>query len=848
MKRIGKWLVFLLLAGALCGCAKEEEQEAVPIRNYDASLHEGKEYILENDDLKFEFDPATTQFTLTQKNTGKVWYSNPPEGANDPQANASARKNLQSTLVLEYTTINAVSALLNSYEFSVANGIYEVEASEDEIRVLYTIGKVKKTFFIPMAVPESRMKEFYDKMERSQQKKLDDYYRRYDINNLLATDNKSDLLSQYPDLENERVYVLRESSSSKEFIMRQIEEMFSSVGYTEEDYYADLERYSSSSSSDKVIINLTVVYRLDGNRFIVEIPNDEIAYNEDYPLTKISLLPYFGAGGTEDEGYLLVPEGSGALIRFNNGKSEQSAYYADVYGWDYGKKRTELVDETRSAMPVYGIANGDSSFLSVMEEYGTIASIRADVSGRQNSYNYAYATYEIIHSDKMDISAKSDRTVLAFEEDVPEGKIVQSYTFFKGTDYVNMAETYRDYLQRRYPELQKVADTELPVAVEFIGAIDRVKQILGFPVKRPEVLTSFAEAQEILAEMLADGYENLSVRYSGWMNGGISHTMAKNIKLTSGMGGKKALKALMDYANTNGVDVYLSGRVETANNSNLLDGFLRSRDSAKHVSREVIEHSPFSAIWFGELAEKRMGSYYLLRPSVCLELMEGLAKEAADYKAGVGFEDIGYLLSADYNPKRLVTREQVMKLQSEALAKIHSDGTKIMVSAGNEYALPYADIVTNVDLEGKTFAILDESVPFYEIVVHGLVNYTGDAINLSGNPWTSVLKCAEMGAGLSFAFMKSDADALQNSEYMDYFGAYYDGWKDWAKEYYLRYKEEMAGLNNQYITGHSVLEPGVTTTTYENGTVVYVNYNNEDYTNGTLTVPARDYLVERRGN
>lgn len=848
MKRIGKWLVFLLLAGALCGCAKEEEQEAVPIRNYDASLHEGKEYILENDDLKFEFDPATTQFTLTQKNTGKVWYSNPPEGANDPQANASARKNLQSTLILEYTTINAVSALLNSYEFSVANGIYEVEASEDEIRVLYTIGKVKKTFFIPMAVPESRMKEFYDQMERSQQKKLDDYYRRYDINNLLATDDKSALLSQYPDLENERVYVLRESASSKEFILRQIEEMFSSVGYTEEDYYADLERYASSASSDKVIINLTVVYRLDGNRFIVEIPNDEIAYNEAYPLTKISLLPYFGAGGTEDEGYLLVPEGSGALIRFNNGKSEQSAYYADVYGWDYGKKRTELVDETRSAMPVYGIANGDSSFLSVMEEYDTIASIRADVSGRQNSYNYAYATYEIIHSDKMDISAKSDRTVLAFEEDVPEGKIVQSYTFFKGTDYVNMAETYRDYLQRRYPELQKVADTELPVAVEFIGAIDRVKQILGFPVKRPEVLTSFAEAQEILAEMLADGYENLSVRYSGWMNGGVSHTMAKNIKLTSGMGGKKALKALMDYANTNGVDVYLSGRVETANNSNLLDGFLRSRDSAKHVSREVIEHSPFSAIWFGELAEKRMGSYYLLRPSVCLELMEGLAKEAADYKAGVGFEDIGYLLSADYNPKRLVTREQVMKLQSEALAKIHSDGTKIMISAGNEYALPYADIVTNVDLEGKPLAILDESVPFYEIVVHGLVNYTGDAINLSGNPWTSVLKCAEMGAGLSFAFMKSDADALQNSEYMDYFGACYDGWKDWAKEYYLRYKEEMAGLNNQYITGHSVLEPGVTTTTYENGTVVYVNYNNEDYTNGTVTVPARDYLVERRGN
>lgn len=848
MKRISKWLVLLLLAGVLCGCGEEEEQKAVPVRSYDAALHEGKEYILENDDLKLEFDPATTYFTLTQKNTGKVWYSNPPEAATDPMANASARRNMQSTVVVEYNTVNGVNTMMNNFEFSISNGIYEVEASADEIRVLYTIGKVKKTFYIPMAVPESRMKEFYDKMERSQQKKLDDYYRRYDINNLFATDNKSELLAMYPDLETERVYVLRDSASSREFVMRQIEEMFASVGYTEEDYYEDLERYETSANADKVIINLTVVYRLDGNRLVVEVPNEEIAYNKDYPLTKIRLLPYFGAGSKEDEGYLFVPEGSGAIINFNNGKSQQSPYYADVYGLDYGQKKEEFVDETRVAMPVFGIANGDSSFLAIMEEYGTIASIQADVSGRQHSYNYAYATYEIIHGDKMDISKKSDRTIMSFEKEVPEGSIVQSYTFLAGTDYVNMAEAYRSYLQRKYPGLQKVANTELPVAVEFIGAIDRIKQILGFPVKRPEVLTSFSEVQEILKEMVADGYENISVRYTGWMNGGITHSIAKDIDLTSGMGGKKALKALMDYANTNGIDVYLSGRAETAWDSNILDGFIRSRDAAKYVSREVIKLHPFSNIFFGEMKEQRMGEYYLLRPSVCVELMKNLADAAARYQAGVGFEDIGYLLSADYNPKRTVTREQSMKMQQDKLAEIQASGTKIMISSGNEYALPYADIITNVDLEGKTYVILDAMVPFYEIALHGLINYTGDAINLSGNARDSVLRCAEAGAGLSFAFMKATADSLQNSEYMDYFGSNYDGWKEFAKSYYLRYKEEMAGLNNQYITGHTILADGVTATTYENGTVVYVNYNDEAYTDGTVTVPAKDYLVERRGN
>ena len=846
MKRIGKWLVFLLLAGVLCGCSKEAEEKDIEIRAYKAELYEGKEYILENDDLKFEFDPATTYFTLTQKNTGKVWYSNPVNAANDPGADAAEKRKMQSTLIVEYSTENGVNTLLNNYEFSISTELYEIESLDNEIHVMYTIGKVSKVFYIPIAVPESRMMEFYEKMDRSQQKRVENNYRRYDINNLFATDDKSELLSMYPDLENERVYVLRDNT--KDYMKEALQELFESVGYTVADYEQDIERYNINSNKDKAIINVTVVYRLDGNKLVVELPNSEIEYKDDYPLTKISVLPYFGAGSTEDEGYLFVPEGSGAVINFNNGKSEQSAYYSDVYGWDYAQKRDSIVNETRAPFPVYGIANGDSSFVSIMEEYGTIAAIQADVSGRRNSYNNAYVTYEIIHSDTMDISAKSDRTIMGFEKKVPEGSIIQSYTFLEGTDYVNMAEVYREYLQERYPQLQKVADTELPTAIEIIGAIDRIKPVLGVPVKRPDVLTTFAEAKAMLEEMTADGYKNLSVRYTGWMNGGVNHSIPKDIDLNSGMGGKKALNALMSYANSNNIDIYLSGRVENAYNSDIWDGFISSRDSAKYVSREVTELSVFSAIFFGAMKETRMDSYYLLRPSVCIKLMENLAKEASKYKAGVGFEDVGYLLSADYNPKRIVTREQVMKMQADALAAIKSDGTKIMISGGNDYAVPYADIITDIELLGKPYQILDYTIPFYEIVLHGLVNYTGESINLSGDVVDSVLRCAEAGAGLYFTFMKASGDALSDTEYMEYFAADYDRWKEWAKNYCLRYQEEMAGLNNQYITGHAVLAKGVTATTYENGTVVYVNYNDETYTDGALTVPARDYLVERSGD
>lgn len=848
MKKLGKLLVFLLLAGVLFGCKEEEEQKEIELREYDAEAYAGMDFTLESDDLLFELDPDTTQFTVTQKSNGKVWYSSPVGAADDPMADAASKRLMQSAMIIEYTAVNDLKTILNTFEHSLTNGLYTLEKVEDgnAIKVNYSIGKVAKKFFIPIAVPEARMMEYYDQLDRSTQRKVDNGYRKLDINSLLPTDDVDELLALYPDLETNCIYVVREST--KDHQKKALEEAFAALGYTEEDYEKDLLYYPNASSTKNPVYNISIVYRINNNRLEVEIPQQEIEYRTDVPLTKISLLPYFGAGSTEDTGYLLVPEGSGAIIDFNNGKSNLAAYYAQLYGWDYGLKRDVVVDETRVAFPVYGIANGDSSMISVVDSYSTTATIQADVSGRRGSYNSAYVTYDMIHSSQMDISAKSDATVLAFEEGLPEGNIKQCYYFIEGTSYVDMAETYRDYLTEKYPELTKVTDAELPVAVEFIGAVDRVKQILGMPVTMPEVLTSFKDAKAILEEMTGAGYKNLSVRYSGWMNGGIDHSIPKDIDLTSGMGGKKALKALLSYAEGNDIDVYLSGRTQNVYDSNIFDGYIKSRDVAKYLSREEVETPEFSHIWFGGLNESRVEAHHLLRPSVCATLMQNLADYAKEYNTGVGYEDAGYLLSGDYNRRRPVTREESMQMQVEKLAAAKENGVPVLLTGGNEYALPYADLITDMDLEGKDYLIFDREVPFYQIAIHGLVNYTGSAMNLSDDPVDVLLKSAESGAGLAFAYIAASADILQDTEYMDFFGANYDGWKDIAKEYYLRYKEEMAGLNDKFIIDHQILAKGVTATTYEDNTVVYVNQNDSAYDDGTVSIPARDYLVERSGN
>ena len=62
-----------------------------------------------------------------------------------------------------------------------------------------------------------------------------------------------------------------------------------------------------------------------------------------------------------------------------------------------------------------------------------------------------------------------------------------------------------------------------------------------------------------------------------------------------------------------------------------------------------------------------------------------------------------------------------------------------------------------------------------------------------------------------------------------------------------RYQEEMRGLNRQRMVHHERIADGVTLTTYEDGTEVYVNYGSTNFRKGTVQVPARDYLV-KRGN
>ena len=837
---LGLLAAFVIFVGIPLYTTEEEPHAYVPvIYNYEG---DGKPLTMENDYLSFEMDTQTTQFKVTDKSTGAEWLSNPADADQDKIANASNKEILSSTAVITYrTTAGAVD--MNNFKFSIEGGNYQVNQQEDgSIRVDYSIGKIEKKYLIPTAITKERYDAFTEQMKKATKKKLSSNYALYEPAKLDSKKNKDEIIALYPSVVEQPLYILK--SDVKENGKKKIEEYFAEVNYSQADYDLDMQLVAGTKESTAAVFNLSMIYRLEGSDLVVEMPYDSINFTEGYHIINMTPLPMFGAAGLEDEGFMFVPEGGGALIKLNNGKLLQSTYFANVYGWDYALIRKELVNEPRNTFPVFGMAKNGSSFVCIMEGATSYGAVQADISQRTNSYNTVNAKYHVLHNDQYNVSAKTAQLVFMFEKDIPQDTVVHRYRFVDSDNYADMATAYGDYLRSKDLLKDQQASEEVPVSVELVGAIDKTVVKFGLPIDSVFATTTFEQAEAIVKELAEQGAKNLHVRMSGWMNGGITQEVLTKVKVLNELGGEEAMKQLMSTAESSNAKLYFDGISCFAYESGIMEGFVPFSDAARYATREQVKITRYDPLTY--LPQDWLEDYYLVRPAYAKKGTDNLIGRLKELGAsGIAFRDIGYFLSGDYDSKNTTTREEVKAMNIQSMLDAKAAGQAVMIKMGNDYALPYADIITDMDLLGTNYAILDQMVPFYQIALHGMKDFTGEPINLTGDYVAELLKCAETGAGLNFTFMAEDAKVLQDTYHSHLFGSNFDGWKEDAVNMISRYQQEMQGLNQKRIVNHELLSQDVVATTYEDGTKVYVNYTDEAYNANGIEVPARDYYVER---
>jgi hypothetical protein len=802
-----------------------------------------EDVILENNYLHLRFLPSTTEIILTDKTSGVQWRSNPPNPADDRAADVVTRQLMESQFSIDYADNSGVGMTLQSGTYSVQREAYEYEVVDGVLEVRYTVGDLARNYRIPPAMSEDRMDVYLDRMEWEERGIVETVYRLYDINNLRLNDDRNKLLADFPELSRIKLWVLRATTPD---YMKEIAELqFREAGYTMEDFVEDSMRYELTGGAVKPAFSIALRYFLDGKSLIVNVPFDKIGYRPAYPITQLALLPFMGSGNINDSGYMLVPDGSGSLIYFNNQKQNQVPYNIRIFGWDEAMPREAVISDNKALFPAFGIQKNGAALFCVIEEGSAYASVRADVSGRNSSWNRVYPTFEMVHGALMDIAGRNQRAVYLYEASLPEGEnITLRYTPCAEPGYMGMAKEYRSWLIKNNPILQDRRVTGgIPSAVEIIGAVNKIQHRLGLPMDLPLKLTSYKETENMIKDFAALGWKNIHVKLNGWFNRSVDHTVPTKIKLIKTLGSKRDFERIVSATQKNNFTFYPEVDFMFVRDVKLFSGFNLYSDAARFVNRERVQRFPYSFIWFGE--RKQWGKLnYLARPAATERIINNYRKQAEKYGIqNIAFRNMGSKLAGDYHERRHISREVSMKMRQQMFMKLNQSDSKMLVHSGFVYSAPWASIVTDMIIDEQSFGITDTSVPFLPIVLHGIVPYTGRAINLAEDYTKNLLKTVESGAGLYFSFMTEETAELQETKFRQFYANEYGKWAGDADALYKKFNADFGHLYNQLIVNHVILSPNVTITEYEDGTRVVVNVSDNAYNFNGYNLDADSYIV-----
>ena len=160
------------------------------------------------------------------------------------------------------------------------------------------------------------------------------------------------------------------------------------------------------------------------------------------------------------------------------------------------------------------------------------------------------------------------------------------------------------------------------------------------------------------------------------------------------------------------------------------------------------------------------------------------------------------------------------------------------VRGGNSYVFPYVDWIQDVPETTSGYLHTDYAIPFYQMVVHGYIPYTGMAVNQFYDKDYQFLKMVEYGSLPYYTLSAAQLDA-------DEAGVYASPYSLYAQDIvavYNRYSKQLAGVAGSQMLSHAI-DGDLVTVTYAGGTTVYINYGQSAKTVAGVTVGAMDFTV-----
>ena len=803
---------------------------------YDAVLSAGFNEMLKNEDAVLYFNESTAEVALLDADTGHIWYSNPQDRGSETMVEGTTRLRIGAQATVTYYDTKGTFGQMDSYNDCIAYGNMKWDASEDKLTVHYYLGKTTVTLAdVPQQISYSRMQEFASRLN---EKDRDDLLGYYKLASVKGQDESyvEKLKQKYPNVVNEDTYYLTKDSSR---ILKKIRGYLDECGYTWDDLdYDNTENQVETEAVSRAHFGFDLIYRLEGKTLSVTLDGASLDYEETIPPYEITLLEYFGAGGTAEKGYMLLPDGSGTLVYYNNGKTTESTFSLKVYGNDtVSDTESMYVVSKKASLPVFGIKNGKAALLCELTQGEALCTVSARVAGMQNSYNTVFASALLTAMDKMELA---DSQQIYFEKEPYRGDIELKYTMLDAgrEDYFGMAAVYRDGLVEKGVLAQK-STGDYPLMLDLIGAVPSEKVVAGMNVSALEPMTEYAEVSSIASKLDVSG---LWLRLEGWMDNGLEQERFDGIDAERTLGGKSALTELIAACRENGWKLLPEVYIQTAFTQK---GLNTSKECIRDLCRDIAVRYRYDYT----SRYRRYDGYavYQLNAETMTDAASVLGSESGQYGFDfVAVPDAGSELYSDFTVKAPMDRVLMQQAQTESLSALSKE-TGLALSNPNAYALGAADLIYEMPCSDSAFRLTDESVPFYQAVIRGYIDYVSEPLNYASDHRRALLCAVEYGAGLQYTLSGKTTALLKDTSYQYLNKGFADDWLETIADDYAKASAVLSAVSGQAIVAHDMPLGGLYMTRYADGTEVYVNYNDSQIEMGPVTVGPLDFTVVNGG-
>ena len=167
-----------------------------------------------------------------------------------------------------------------------------------------------------------------------------------------------------------------------------------------------------------------------------------------------------------------------------------------------------------------------------------------------------------------------------------------------------------------------------------------------------------------------------------------------------------------------------------------------------------------------------------------------------------------------------------------------------MTDGGNAYTLPYVAQLVNLPFNASDFDAEVQSIPFYQMVLHGSLSYSGPAFNRSVDPDINLLRMVEVGATPYFELITGENSLLRGTDYEAKLYSVSSGeWLDKVTALTQQLSDYYSSVANATIVKHEQLTTNVFRTTYSNGVSAVVNYGNTAADVQGVEIAAKSYHI-----